>query len=299
MKLAMVRPNPSESARPAVVISGERVLWLKDLLGMDAPISIDQMIQSDHESWLKALRSAYTSRTWQGTMSRDMVWESPIEFHRNPLCIGRNYRDHAQEAIRSGVAKHVNEEFPIFFTKATTTLNHHLGEVTAFDATQALDYEAELGVVIGRAGRRIDREDAETMIFGYTLVNDITARDVQQRHQQWFLGKSFDGFCPVGPVVVTRDEVPWPLNLAIRLAVNGEERQMFNTRAMIFDVADQIAWLSRAMTLLPGDLIATGTGDGVGRSFTPPRYLSPGDRVDIDCSVIGRLTTLVVDHEGQ
>jgi len=296
VKLAMIRSNPEVPARPAVVLSGQRVVWFQEILGSDAPTSLDAMITTGADPWLEQLRSRFLVGSYPGSTFGDMIFDAPISFRRNPLCIGRNYPDHAQEAVRSGLAKTVNEEFPMFFSKATTTLNHDQGGIVAFQAARRLDYEAELGVILSRGGREIDREHAESMILGYTLVNDVTAREVQQRHQQWFLGKSFDGFCPIGPVIVTRDEIPWPVALTLQLTVNGEERQRFHTQDMIFDIADQIRWLSQAMTLLPGDLLATGTGDGVGRSFTPPRYLHPGDQVEIVCSAIGRLRNWVVEE---
>jgi 2-keto-4-pentenoate hydratase/2-oxohepta-3-ene-1,7-dioic acid hydratase in catechol pathway len=290
MKLAMIADEAEQMARPAVVTEENRGIWFEDILGATAPASLDAMIQDDGEGWLRRIREQLSKRAVMGQSLEHARFDAPISFIRNPFCIGRNYREHAEEAVRSGVSKAVQEDYPIFFTKATTTLNCHEGEIVAYAAAEGLDYEAELGVVLGRQGRGITKSNAESMIFGYTLVNDMTARVVQTRHQQWFLGKSFDGFCPVGPVIVTRDEMPWPLDVVVRLSVNGEERQRFSTRDMIFDIADQITWLSQSLTLLPGDLLATGTGDGVGRSFKPPRYLKPGDRMEIDCDAIGRLS---------
>lgn len=294
MKLAMLRPRVGEPGKPAVILNEGRAVWFRDVLGEEGPRSIDALVQGDWPYWLSQLRQHLGSRDDFALTGSDLISAAPISFRRNVLCVGRNYREHAQEAVRSGLATAVNQESPIFFTKATTTLNYHQGPVVAFDCTTALDYEAELGVVIGKAGRGVAASQAEDYIFGYTLLNDLTARDVQQQHQQWFLGKSFDGYCPIGPMVVTRDEIDWPVRLNIVMTVNGEERQNFNTQDMIFDIGGQVEWLSKAMTLLPGDVIATGTGDGVGRSFQPPRYLKPGDRMDIACAPLGQLSNIVV-----
>lgn len=282
------------SARPAVIIADAKALWFDQILGHDAPTSLDVVIRDDSGKWLERLKGKIPELAREAFFLPDMVFDAPLSFVRNPICIGRNYLEHAKEAMRSGVATAVNEEYPIFFTKATTTRNRHQGPIIAFDSAVGLDYEAELAVILGSSARHVEREAVQAKIFGYTLINDVTARAVQRQHQQWFMGKSFDGFCPVGPVIVTADEFSWPVDVTVRLSVNGQERQCFNTREMIFDIAQQISWLSRVMTLLPGDLIATGTGDGVGRSFDPPCYLLPGDQVDIDCSEIGRLSNPIV-----
>jgi len=218
---------------------------------------------------------------------------------KNVICVGKNYYDHAQEFARSGVDQSGDKqevpEQPVVFTKATTALADPFQEISASsDPTHSVDYEGELGVVIGRRARNVKRADALDHVFGYTIVNDLTARTIQQRHKQWFLGKSLDGFCPVGPCLVTADEFGKPDAQELATYVNGERRQFARLRDMIFDVGATIAAVSACVTLEPGDLIATGTPAGVGIGFTPPRYLVPGDEVRVSIAGIGELTNRFV-----
>jgi 2-keto-4-pentenoate hydratase/2-oxohepta-3-ene-1,7-dioic acid hydratase in catechol pathway len=173
-------------------------------------------------------------------------------------------------------------------------VNHPDGNIP-FDpaVTEQLDWEVELGVVIGRAGKDISADCALDYVFGYTIINDISARDIQARHVQWFKGKSLDGACPMGPCIVTADEIPDPQTLALRLTVNGILKQEASTAVMIFPVAQIIAILSQGMTIEPGDLIATGTPSGVGMARTPPEYLRPGDIVEATIEGIGTLRNRV------
>ncbi len=204
---------------------------------------------------------------------------------RNVFCLGRNYADHAAER---GAAV---PEHPVYFTKAGTAVVGPGDEVVHHAVTSELDYEVELAVVIGTAGRDISRADALTHIFGYTIINDVTARDLQKRHTQWFKGKSLDTFCPMGPVLVTADEIPDPQVLNITMRVNGQVRQSSNTSKMIFPVDQCIEVLSLAMTLLPGDIIATGTPDGVGAATG--NYLKAGDRMEAEVEKIGVLANRI------
>lgn len=214
---------------------------------------------------------------------------------RNILCVGKNYHDHAHEFARSGFdsssqsAADAIPEFPIIFTKAPECVIAD-GDDIRYPAgvSDSVDYEAELGVVIGRGGRGISKADAYAHVFGYTIINDVTARDLQGRHKQWFLGKSLDTFCPMGPCIVTADEVE-PENLTVKCWVNDELRQNANTKDLIFDIPTLIATISAGITLYPGDVIATGTPAGVGIGFKPPRYLKVGDRVAIEIGNLGRL----------
>ena len=218
---------------------------------------------------------------------------------RNILCVGKNYRDHVQEvrSIASGAtaAPDAIPSAPIFFTKATSTVIGPGAPIPASsDPTQSVDYEGELAVVIGRGGRGIARADALRHVFGYTILNDVTSRRLQGRHQQWFLGKSLDGFCPLGPAILTADAVPDVRALRVQTRVNGEPRQDGMLAELIFDIPTLIETLSQCMTLEPGDLLATGTPAGVGMGFTPARYLGPGDRVAITIEPIGTLDNPVV-----
>jgi 2-keto-4-pentenoate hydratase/2-oxohepta-3-ene-1,7-dioic acid hydratase in catechol pathway len=186
-------------------------------------------------------------------------------------------------------------EFPVVFTKAISSLaDPGQGIPASADPSNSTDYEGEFGVVIGRAGKNIKKADAYDHVFGYTIVNDATARAIQQRHKQWFLGKSLDGFCPVGPVIVTRDEFGVPDAQVLTTIVNGEQRQSAPLRDLIFDVPTIIEAISAFVPLEVGDLIATGTPAGVGIGFKPPKYLKPGDEVRIAVTGIGELVNPVV-----
>ena len=214
------------------------------------------------------------------------------------MSVGKNYHDHAQEFARSGIDQSGDRqevpEFPVVFTKAVTSLSDPGQPIPASaDPSDSTDYEGELGVVIGRAGRNVKKADAYEHVFGYTIVNDATARAIQQRHKQWFLGKSLDGFCPVGPVLVTREEFGVPDAQELTTFVNGEKRQSARLRDLIFDVPTIIEAISAFVPLDPGDLIATGTPAGVGIGFKPPRYLKPGDEVRIAITGIGELVNPV------
>ena len=218
---------------------------------------------------------------------------------KNVLCVGKNYVAHAAEFTRSGydgTAKSLAEpvpEHPIIFTKAPgTMIGARDAILPPWSLTSEIDYEAELGVIIGRPGRAIDRDAALAHVWGYTIINDVTARDLQVRHKQWLLGKSIDTFCPIGPWIVTADELDHA-NIDLTCWVNGELRQQANTRDMIFDVPTIIATISASMSLAPGDIIATGTPAGVGVGFKPPRFLVRGDVVRIAIGGIGEIENAV------
>jgi 2,4-diketo-3-deoxy-L-fuconate hydrolase len=208
---------------------------------------------------------------------------------RNIFCVGWNYLKHFEE----GAAKRDEElpEHPAFFSKSSGTLIGPGDDIPSHkDVTSSLDYEVELAVVIGGQGTNISRADALDHVFGYTVANDVSAREVQRRHGgQWLKGKSLDGFCPLGPWIVTRDEIRDPQQLEVVTRVNGEERQRSKTDRMIFAVADLISRLSEGMTLRAGDVLLTGTPEGVAMGMETPRYLSPGDVVECEVSAIGIL----------
>jgi 2-keto-4-pentenoate hydratase/2-oxohepta-3-ene-1,7-dioic acid hydratase in catechol pathway len=219
---------------------------------------------------------------------------------RNIFCVGKNYHEHAHEFAASGfdssAAKGAVPEAPIVFSKLPETVVKD-GAPIRLDASvsTAIDYEAELAVIIGKAGRNISKEDALSHVWGYTVVNDVTARDLQAHHSQWLIGKSQDTFCPMGPWAVTADEI----NLAdttVKCWVNDELRQDSNTGLLIFDIPTIIAAISNGITLQPGDVIATGTPAGVGIGFNPPRYLKSGDTVRIEIGGIGTLENPVENY---
>jgi 2-keto-4-pentenoate hydratase/2-oxohepta-3-ene-1,7-dioic acid hydratase in catechol pathway len=213
---------------------------------------------------------------------------------RNIFCVGKNYYAHAKEFAGSGFDSSAKAggdipSVPIIFSKVPESV---IGPGDAIEVptavSTAIDYEAELAVIIGRGGRGIRKADALQHVWGYTIVNDVTARDWQSRHQQWHMGKSFDTFCPMGPWLVSADECDGTAT-QVRCYVNGEERQNASTRDLIFDIPTLIETLSAGITLYPGDVIATGTPVGVGIGFKPPRYLQPGDQVRIEIDGIGVL----------
>ncbi len=221
---------------------------------------------------------------------------------RNIFCVGKNYHEHAHEFARSGfdssAASGAVPDAPIVFSKVPECVVGP-GEEIVFDpgVSAAIDYEGELAAIIGVKGRRIGRAAAMAHVWGYTIVNDVTARDVQGRLKQWLVGKSFDTFCPMGPWVVTADEIDLA-DTDLRTWVNGDLRQDANTRDLIFDIPAIIETISAGVTLYPGDIIATGTPAGVGIGFNPPKYLKDGDRVEIEIAGIGRLGNTVRARKG-
>ncbi|WP_342069754.1 fumarylacetoacetate hydrolase family protein [Yoonia algicola] len=214
---------------------------------------------------------------------------------KNIFCVGRNYREHIAEGEKAQNIKVGVTEHPVFFTKPPTSIVPPEGDILVFqEVSEAVDYEVELAVVIGKPGRNIAKASAFDHVFGYTILNDITARDVQRRHGgQYFKGKGLDGSCPVGPWIVTADAISDPHKLSIGLTVNGEQRQNGNTSDMIFDIPTLIASLSEGLTLEPGDIIATGTPSGVGYAMDPPHFLKAGDEVICEVTEIGQLRNTV------
>ena len=218
-----------------------------------------------------------------------------IRPRQDVICLGINYDDHAKEA-RSFNKEAFDKERPdtIYFSKRVNRATAS-GEIIPAheDLVDSLDYEAELGVILGRDVYQISEEEAGGAIFGYTIINDISARNVQTRHKQWYLGKSLDGFTPMGPCIVTPDELGDPANLSIDSFVNGELRQSSNTGNMMQTPEGAIAELSQGMTLLAGTIIATGTPAGVGMGFKPPKFLKKGDRVECRIQGIGSLWNII------
>ncbi len=217
---------------------------------------------------------------------------------RNVFCVGKNYFEHSKEFEKSGFDSSSGgatiPEAPVVFTKAPSTVIGTGVPIPAhLDPSQSTDYEGELGVIIGTGGRGISKVAAYDHVFGYTLINDVTARKLQNHHKQWFLGKSIDGFCPMGPCVVTADEIGDVTALTLITDVNGERRQEAKVADLIFDIPTIIETISRTMTLEPGDVIATGTPVGVGIGFKPPRFLKSGDVVRISIDGIGVLENTV------
>ena len=222
--------------------------------------------------------------------------EAPIPSpRRNIFCVGKNYHEHAREFSQSGYEAGAAQgsgvdEYPAVFTKPASTVVGPGAEVKLHrGVTEEVDYEVELALVMGKGGSNIARAQAYDHIWGYMIINDVTARDRQKRHKQWFLGKSLDTFCPMGPWIATADEIE-PENLDLKTWVNGELRQQANTRDLIFGIPELVETISAGLTLAPGDIIATGTPAGVGIGFDPPRFLQEGDTVEMTITGLGVLS---------
>lgn len=220
---------------------------------------------------------------------------SPIPWPRkNVVMLGINYREHVDEGARARSLEIKYPEWPVFFTKPATTVIGHGGKVIHHKATDRLDWEVELAVVLGKKGRDIPKEKAYDYVFGYTVCLDMTARDLQRKHGQWFKGKSLDTYCPIGPWIVHKSALPDPQQLRLICRVNGDVMQDGNTRDMIFDIPTTIESLSSGMTLEPGEIISTGTPSGVGFARVPPVFLKPGDKIEGEVEAIGTLQVEIV-----
>ena len=288
----------SQQGRARVGVRVEGGIIPLDRLVSNAPPDMLGVIEAGNE-FLDAVRSALAKGTANAISTGEVRLLAPIPVPRaNIMCVGKNYYEHATEFEGSGFDASSSgqniPDVPIFFTKAPGSVIGPGDEIdSSLDSNNSVDYEGELTVVIGKQGRGIPPEKALDHVFGYTIINDVTARATQQRHKQWFLGKSFDTFCPMGPAIVTADEIPDPRVMRLETRVNGELRQNVSVKDLIFDIPALIATASRGMTLRPGDLIATGTPAGVGIGFKPPRFLKPGDVVSITIEPIGTLTNRV------
>ena len=268
-----------ENARPGVLEAG----------------AIRTIAATSLRDYLELDRNARASRHGSERIALESVTlDAPIRPARNVFCVGRNYLEHAKEGARALGRELKLPDVPTFFTKASTAIAAP-DSVLQLDASVSpeYDFEAELAVIIGARCKGVAEEDAYRFVFGYTALNDLTARDLQRRHGQWFKGKSLDYACPIGPWIVTHEEIGDPHALSIRFRRNGVEKQNSNTSNMIFRIPRLIAELSRGMTLLPGDVIATGTPEGVGFARTPPEFLADGDELEVDIEKIGVLRNTV------
>lgn len=288
MKFATLRPAAGQPPLVALIdAEGQRYWPLSELV----PEFQGDMQQLIHD-WA-TLRDQIAPQG-DGRLLDEARLEVPLHPQRNMFCVGKNYFEHAAEFSNSGydsstTADDVVPTFPIIFTKAYNTLIAHGSEIPRHAGlTEQLDYEAEFAVIIGKGGRGIKKAEAYDHVWGYTMANDVTARDLQKKHKQWHLGKSLDGLCPMGPWLVTADEVDRD-NATIKCWVNGELRQDARLDQLIFDVPTLIETLSAGITLEPGDVILTGTPVGVGIGFTPPRFLQTGDIVRIEVEGLGIL----------
>jgi 2-keto-4-pentenoate hydratase/2-oxohepta-3-ene-1,7-dioic acid hydratase in catechol pathway len=262
--------------------------------GLEQPKNLNDIIDSWNGDYLEELKKFVDENNKTIDIASIKIL-APIEYpKRNILSLGKNYLDHANEIKGLKGSEDVIPKFPIYFSKLADPaigdgdiiLNHK-------EITDKIDYEVELAIVIGKDGINIKHEEAEDYIFGYTIVNDVSARNIQRKHGQWFKGKCLDTFCPMGPVIVHKSEIPFPIELDIKCSVNGDLRQNSNTKMMIFDAPTVISDISKGMHLRKGDIIITGTPSGVGLGFKPFKFLKSGDKVVCEIEKIGTLTNII------
>jgi 2,4-didehydro-3-deoxy-L-rhamnonate hydrolase len=303
--MRLVTFRAADGAAHVGAVRGEEIVDLTVWLLQQEPVLVPEhfdmcyLIAAEPEVWeqvgeaLRASEAALKGADAWVPLEMERLMAPIPRPRKNVFCLGRNYAEHAAESMRAlgqgEPAKVDKPEYPAIFTKAPTTVIGPYSPIP-YDArvSEKIDWEVELAVVIGRAGKNIGRDEAKGHIFGYTVLNDVTARDIQGRHGgQFFKGKSLDGSCPMGPWIVTADEVPDPDNLRVWTRVNGEEKQSDTTASMMFGVEEIIEQMSLGMTLEPGDIIATGTPAGVGHARQPAEYLRPGDTVECEVEGIG------------
>jgi 2-keto-4-pentenoate hydratase/2-oxohepta-3-ene-1,7-dioic acid hydratase in catechol pathway len=272
MKLAQFRTKTVEGARLGL-IKGEALVDISEI----APDMLSLI-----KAGSPALHAA-KNLTAKSAYSLEAVEYQPAVYPGKIIAIGRNYQEHAAEGGSEP------PKSPLLFTKFPNALNAHNAPVTLHAISEQIDFEAELAVVIGRRANKVSEADALSYVFGYSCLNDVSARDLQFSDGQWVRGKSLDGFAPLGPFITTKDEVPDPQSLKIEGVLNGEVMQSSNTKMMIFGVAYLISYITQAITLEPGDVIATGTPEGVGVFRKPPRLLKPGDVFEVVIEKVGTL----------
>ena len=264
-------------------------------LKMELPKNLLEFIRTYSDSFIPDLQEAINNSHNNTIPLKNIKIIAPIQYpRRNIFCLGKNYADHAMEVQSLPDGEAAIPNYPIYFTKVADPAIGHMDKVIIpKDYTQKIDYEVELAIVIGKDGKDISPEEAENYIFGYTIGNDISARDIQTKHIQWFKGKSLDTFTPMGPYLVHKSEIGFPVELDITSKVNGEIRQKSNTKNLIFDIPTIISDLSKGLTLRAGDIILTGTPAGVGIGFKPHKYLKSKDVVECYIEKIGTLVNII------
>lgn len=282
------------------IVRGDAVVDVSSLSGQwpgPIPDSLFSLIEQGPDAW-RRMRDLSDHAADAATHRLPTIrWHAPIPRPRkNVVCLGMNYAAHVREAAGARGREAKLPKVPVFFTKAPTSVTGPYDDVPVDRAaTDQVDWEVELGFILGRGGRNIPASDAFDYVFGYTVINDLSARELQLQHMQFFKGKSLDAFCPMGPVVVTADEFGDPHAKRLRTRVNGVSKQDSTTADMIFRIDTIIEWLSKGLTVEAGDIIATGTPEGVGMGRTPPEYLKSGDVVETEVEGIGTLKNRIVD----
>ena len=292
--MKLVRFIYNEKENYGVLIENKRILSLS-ALSSSIPKKLEKLISQNHQvikEVEKIIREARKKHSESVIYNLDEVTLlAPIAFPPKIICLGLNYYDHAAEA-RAEIPSE-----PVIFMKPHTTITGPNQPIVKPSFVKQLDYEAELVIVIGKKGKNIPVERAGEYIFGYTIMNDVSARDVQFKDKQWTRGKSFDTFAPIGPCITTANQIGNPNDLRIQAWVNGELRQNSSTKNMVFNVYQIVHHLSRVMTLEPCDIIATGTPAGVGAFMKPPKFLQDGDKIEIKIENIGTLQNEVIEKQ--
>lgn len=272
-----------------------KIIQLK-LNGFDYD-SMNELIEEMSEAEMERLNSIIEKEEGIGLIPvKEVKILAPIPNPKQDIiCLGINYMEHAIESVRyKKEAFDGDRKDPVYFSKRVNMASADGDSIPSHaDIISTLDYEAELGVIIGKEAKDVSKEDAFNYVFGYTVINDVTARELQTKHKQWYFGKGLDGFTPMGPVIITADKIPAPPVLTIKSYVNGELRQNSKTDLFIHDIPYMISELSQGMTLLPGTIISTGTPAGVGMGFVPPKFLVKGDEVVCEIEGIGKITNIV------
>jgi 2-keto-4-pentenoate hydratase/2-oxohepta-3-ene-1,7-dioic acid hydratase in catechol pathway len=283
------------------VVQDARVVDVKDAFTGrwpgEVPDSLMALIEQGPDAWHRLRELCAERQSGRASHALSAIrWHAPIPRPpKNVVCLGMNYVAHIKEGAAARGREARIPKVPVFFTKATTSVTGPYDDIAVDEAvTQEVDWEVELGVILGIGGRNISSEDALRHVFGYTVINDVSARELQLQHLQFYKGKSLDAFCPIGPVVVTADEFGDPHDKRLWTRVNGVVKQDGTTSDMVFRIDVIIESLSKGLTVEPGDIIATGTPDGVGFSRTPPEYLRPGDLLESEVEGIGVMRNHIV-----
>jgi 2-keto-4-pentenoate hydratase/2-oxohepta-3-ene-1,7-dioic acid hydratase in catechol pathway len=295
MKFVNYRYNGEESVG---ILIEDSVIPINEIVGLTNKTrfnSMVELIENINDELIEELDKIIAAANYSSLPLNLIKLLAPIPYpKRNVFCLGKNYAEHAIEIQATRIAGTGIPDHPIYFTKtATPAIADGDPIMFSYEATRQVDYEVELAIVIGKEGANIKPEEAEDYIFGYTIINDVSARDLQVKHKQWFKAKSLDTFCPMGPAIVHKNELPFPLELNIQCSINGELRQNSNTKNMIFNIPYIISDLSLGFTLKPGDIISTGTPSGVGMGYEPPKLLKDGDLIECSIEKIGKLINTV------
>ncbi|MBU3111090.1 fumarylacetoacetate hydrolase family protein [Clostridium lacusfryxellense] len=289
----------NDSEEKVGIVIGEKVIAINEIfkvISKNVVTTMNQLIEEFDESTISEIEAAVSNNNFNYVLLDSIKLLAPIPNpKRNVFCLGKNYVDHVNEIKMTKISGTGIPEFPIYFTKVASPAIGNCDNIKfSYEVTSEVDYEVELAIVIGKEGINIKPENAEEYIFGYTIVNDVSARDLQGKHTQWFKGKGLDTFCPMGPYIVHKSEIKFPVELNIQSRINGELRQNSNTKKLIFDIPYIISDLSKGLTLKPGDIICTGTPSGVGMGFVPHKLLKNNDVIECYIENIGKLVNKVV-----